>query len=210
MAMPNHTQGPCHRLGSSAAAVSDSNSDVIADENMAKPGTSMWRAVRFVDSSCKSRPTPSTTAAPIGTLMMNISRQVQCSRMNPPRFGPMMLPIGCMLVSRPIACARRSGYCSATMPTDDGTSPPPPTACTPRAKIRNQIFGAIAHSSEPNVKIPTHTRKTRLRPNESLSLPDSGSMINCTNWYEVSVQETWASDASKLTTSWGMATATIV
>ena len=70
---------------------------------------------RLGSTSRRQQERPRTRTTPIGRFTKNMSRQVQCSRMKPPRFGPRMPPIGRTLVNSPT----RLGASLAVMVRDD-------------------------------------------------------------------------------------------
>ena len=91
-------------------------------------------ATRPPDGSRKIPAISSTM--PIGTLTENIARQLNASMTQPPRFGPMMPPMGKTLVKSPIAVPRfLAPKTSLTIPAADGMNAPPPIACSTRKKI---------------------------------------------------------------------------
>jgi hypothetical protein len=91
-------------------------------------------------------------------LSQNVERHPKDSTIQPPMFGPMMLPMGKMLVNNPIACGREFGNASLTMDVATGRILPMPVACKNRPEMRTPMFGARAHIKDPMVKTPMETR----------------------------------------------------
>ena len=96
----------------------------------------------------------------------------------PPRIGP---PIGPSSIGIPPTATRRPsrfGPASRVITAKlSGTSMPPPAPCTIRNMMSSSIVGAIAHSSEPSVKMRTEVMKSRLLPNRSAAHPVIGITV---------------------------------
>jgi hypothetical protein len=119
------------------------------------------------------------TSTPRGTLTRKISRQPASVTMMPPTTGPMIAPMGKMLVNRATARSRSRRNCSATRPVAEGRKAPPARPCTSRDAMSCSMPAANPQASEANVKITTALRKTCLRPNWSASRPATGSATIC-------------------------------
>ena len=92
----------------------------------------------------------------------------------PPTTGPMIPPIGKMLVNMPIARSRSRPNWSATMPVADGMIAPAARPWNTRTHDEGGDVARHPAHSEVRVNIVMATRKIVLRPNWSLSLPAMG------------------------------------
>ena len=137
------------------------------------PITSSVLVVVSLDSTTAHQVTPAAIT-PIGTLIQNTADQDTFSTRNPPSSGPIARPRPEMPAQTPIAvgsCLR--GKADTRIDSDSGFRSAPPTPCSDRNAISWVSVVASAQAADAIVKIASPTRKMRLRPKRSPSLPPS-------------------------------------
>ena len=137
------------------------------------PTTSRLWALGSRDSRTAQAVTPKAMM-PTGTFTQNTADHEYCSTRNPPSSGPTARPSPEMPAQMPIAvgsCLR--GNAATRIESDSGFRSAPPKPWTIRAPISWLSVWASAQAADASVNTTSPTRKIRLRPNRSPSLPPS-------------------------------------
>jgi hypothetical protein len=145
----------------------------------AAPTKSMSRL--FLSSERSNKDEVKRTAKPKGMLIQNNDLHPRETMSHPPRFGPIIHPIGKILLNSPIARCLESGNASATIPVAEGRIPEPPSAWMKRKKISSSMLGATLHNNEPKVNKMTQDMKVDFLPRTSLTFPARGNEAVSTN-----------------------------
>ena len=112
--------------------------------------------------------------ADTGTLIRKINRQLPASSSHPPTKGAIAADTPLKPAQVPIARTRSSGRKVASMIARlAGVISAPPTPWVARAAMSHPIPGETAHSTDARVNQVNPARKTRRRPQRSLSEPAS-------------------------------------
>ncbi len=143
------------------------------------PGRSSVRLVGSRDSATAHTVTSAPTI-PTGRLIQKTADQSTRSTSTPPSTGPIARASAEMPAQMPIAVpSSRRGKAATMIDSVSGFISAPPTPWPARKATSHSTLGASAQATDIAVKIPRPTRKSRLRPKRSPSLPPS--MISTAN-----------------------------
>ncbi len=136
------------------------------------PGRSMRQEFGLRDSA-RSGTLRASARSPTGRFTKKIAGQLAIPISQPPASGPMARPKPETPAQMPMACARSRGSGKAAASTErlPGASAAAPTPCTTRPKRSQPSVGANPQNVEPIRNSTSPSRKKRLRPKRSPSVP---------------------------------------